>query len=111
MALRGALTAALLALCAALLVRPLLSWVHEEMPRSRNLDRHCARGQSAYAHFSLIDSDPDDAYATAYHYPWSLLASPQHFVLTSNTCLYIPERWWHWVRSGPGTVCAAVSTP
>ena len=60
--------------------------------KSKNLGRHKNSG-SLYAHFSKIDH---------YNYllfPKLIFAHPHYFTLKKGQSLYIPRKWWHWVKT------------
>jgi hypothetical protein len=46
-----------------------------------------------FAHFSKINNK------NFFVYPELLLTSPKHFILNEGESLYIPPKWWHWIRS------------
>ena len=58
----------------------------------RNLKRHSTE-EYHFAHFSKID---DSNYVL---YPSLLFTSPVRLTLKEGESLYIPARWWHWIRS------------
>jgi hypothetical protein len=62
-----------------------------------NLKRHLT-SEHEYAHFSSIDH-------TNYLFtPSLLLTHPQRFTLNPGQSIWIPRKWWHWVRTqGPST--------
>jgi hypothetical protein len=57
---------------------------------------------SSYAHFSQITD------SNKYLFPSLKKTSPLEFTLHKGDCLYIPAKWWHWVRSY-GTRCLSVN--
>lgn len=57
-----------------------------------NLSRHMTN-EFNYAHFSNITSK------NYYLYPSLLLTNPYKVVLNEGECLWIPKKWWHWIRS------------
>lgn len=46
-----------------------------------------------FAHFSKINNK------NFFLYPELLLTSPKHIILNAGESLYIPPKWWHWIRS------------
>src|SRR6056300_1981782 len=46
-----------------------------------------------FAHFSKINKK------NYFVYPELLLTSPIHIILNEGESLYIPPKWWHWIRS------------
>lgn len=55
-----------------------------------------------YAHFSQITEH------NKHLFPSFKNASPQTFTLHKGDCLYIPSKWWHWVKSY-GDRCLSVN--
>lgn len=47
---------------------------------------------STYAHFSKVES------INYFIYPRLLLTHPTYITLKENEGLFIPKKWWHWVR-------------
>jgi hypothetical protein len=51
-----------------------------------------------YAHFSAVD------HSNYLFTPSLLLCHPQRFTLNAGESIWIPRKWWHWVRTqGPST--------
>jgi len=57
---------------------------------------------SKYAHFSQITAHNKDTF------PLFCKATPIEFTLNPGDCLYIPPKWWHWVRSF-GSRCISIN--
>ena len=60
--------------------------------KSSNEYRHKS-SLSLYAHYSMVDDYNFDVF------PNLRLATPIHFTLQSGQSLYIPKKWWHWVKT------------
>ena len=59
---------------------------------SNNIEYHM-NTNSLYAHFSKIDN---------YNYiifPKLALTHPQHYILKTGQSMYIPKKWWHWIKT------------
>ena len=57
-----------------------------------NYERH-RNTDSLYDHFSKIDS---------YNYlifPKLFFAHPVNYVLKKGQSIYIPKKWWHWIKT------------
>ena len=63
---------------------------------STNHKRH-KDADSLYAHFSMIDK------YNYLLYPKLLFASPTYITLKAGESLYIPRKWWHWVKTSEKT--------
>ena len=63
---------------------------------SNNYKRH-KNADSLYAHFSMIDK------YNYILYPKLLFASPTYITLKAGESLYIPRKWWHWVKTAEKT--------
>jgi len=62
-----------------------------------NINRNLT-SEHDYAHFSAID------HSNYLFTPSLLLTHPQRFILNAGESMWIPRRWWHWVRTqGPST--------
>lgn len=59
---------------------------------SVNIKRH-RDSESLYAHFSLVDS------FNYLLFPNLLFTNPVYITLSAGQCLYIPKKWWHWVKT------------
>ena len=60
--------------------------------KSQNLVRH-RDIDSLYAHFSKIDT------YNYFIFPKLLLTHPIYFTLKKGESIYIPKKWWHWIKS------------
>lgn len=69
---------------------------HKSLSRKSNIKRHLSDGYS-YAHFSKIDSD------NYYLFPELIFTSPRRYTLEAGESIYIPPKWWHWIRTEPDT--------
>jgi hypothetical protein len=63
---------------------------------SKNKIRHL-NNTSTYAHYSKIDNINYLVFPLLYY------AHPQHIKLNENEALYIPKKWWHWVKTNEPT--------
>jgi hypothetical protein len=61
-----------------------------------NKKRHLTNSYP-YAHFSQITN------INYMLYPGLLFTRPTYITLNSGDALYIPRKWWHWIRTEPGT--------
>jgi hypothetical protein len=60
--------------------------------KSDNKYKH-KNSDSLYAHYSMIDDYNCEIF------PKLSLAHPIHFKLQKGESLYIPKKWWHWVKT------------
>jgi len=63
---------------------------------SKNAERH-RNNSSTYAHYSAVDKN------NYFWFPRLVFASPQHFTLKKGEALFIPKKWWHWVKTSEAT--------
>jgi len=68
--------------------------------KKNNFKRHLDESYE-YAHFSKITRD------NFYLFPELLLTRPRFFILKSGESIYIPPKWWHWVRTDKDTVAVS----
>jgi hypothetical protein len=61
-----------------------------------NIKRHLTLSYP-YAHFSQITN------INYILYPGLLFTRPTYITVKSGDALYIPRKWWHWIRTEPGT--------
>src|SRR6056300_2116286 len=69
----------------------LLFYFYRMINNSNNL-RHL-NDNFFFAHFSKINN------RNFFLYPELLLTSPIHMTLKEGESIYIPPKWWHWIRS------------
>uniref|UniRef100_A0A6C0DYP9 JmjC domain-containing protein n=1 Tax=viral metagenome TaxID=1070528 RepID=A0A6C0DYP9_9ZZZZ len=60
--------------------------------KSLNLEKH-KNSSSLYAHFSEIDS------YNYFIFPRLLFTHPQKFLVKKGESIYIPKKWWHWIKT------------
>ena len=63
---------------------------------SENATRHLTSSYG-YAHFSKITMN------SWMLYPSLLFTHPIHIVLNEGESIFIPSKWWHWVRTEPNS--------
>jgi hypothetical protein len=85
----------ILAVAFVAVVRILVHIILSESEKQSNIHRHLT-AEHPYGHFSEIDSGN---YIVT---PSLLFTSPHRFTMTAGDSLWIPKRWWHWIRTtGP----------
>jgi len=60
--------------------------------KSNNKHRH-KNSDSLYAHFSMIDT------YNYFIFPKLIFTNPIYYRLKKGKSLYIPKKWWHWVKT------------
>lgn len=63
---------------------------------SKNKARHLG-SSSLYAHFSEVDR------MNCVLFPKLIFTHPRYITLKKGQSIYIPPKWWHWIRSSPQT--------
>lgn len=65
-----------------------------------NIQRHLGDGYD-YAHFSKITG------GNYLLFPELLITRPRRFVLNAGESIYIPPKWWHWIRTKKNTTAVS----
>lgn len=60
--------------------------------RSHNIRRH-KNSDALYAHFSAVDT------FNYVLFPKLIFTHPIYFTLKKNQSIYIPKKWWHWIKT------------
>jgi hypothetical protein len=93
----GRLGRALVVLAVVVLLVYILAFARERFAPSANLVRH-KTDEYVYGHYSAITRQ------TKLLYPSYWLTTSRSITLEAGDSLWIPQHWWHWVKSEPQTV-------